>query len=80
MDVHRRHSAWAYGIAILLAIGFTLAPNTISDPDLWWHLRTGEWILQNASLPSADPFSTYGADRPWVAYTWAVRCALVRGF
>lgn len=25
--------------------------------DIWWHLKTGEWIWQNKSLPQKDPFS-----------------------
>ena len=41
-----------------------------SDPDIWWHLRTGEWILQHHSLPYADPFSRSAAQQPWAAYSW----------
>lgn len=41
----------------------------VNDPDLGWHLRSGQWILQHHSVPRTDPFS-YGADRPWVAYSW----------
>lgn len=29
----------------------------ISDPDFFWHLKTGQWILQNKALPVVDPFS-----------------------
>ena len=29
----------------------------ISDPDFWWHLKTGQYILQNRSLPVPDPFA-----------------------
>ena len=32
----------------------------ISDPDIWWHLRTGDWILAHHTVPSTDPFSSYG--------------------
>src|SRR5881409_3969438 len=24
------------------------------DPDFWWHLRIGEWMVQNGRLPSTD--------------------------
>lgn len=27
------------------------------DPDLWWHIKTGEFIVENLSLPHSDPFS-----------------------
>src|ERR1039457_1075796 len=40
------------------------------DPDVWWHLRTGEWILQYGAVPHTDPFSMFGAGKPWVAYSW----------
>jgi hypothetical protein len=42
----------------------------IVDPDIWWHLRAGQWILQHNAVPVTDPFSSYGADQPWVVYSW----------
>lgn len=29
----------------------------LADPDFFWHLKTGQWILQNQGLPGVDPFS-----------------------
>ncbi|MGE5112112.1 MAG: hypothetical protein ACM3JB_14715 [Acidobacteriaceae bacterium] len=52
---------------------YTLLPvplTTVTDSDLGWHLRSGEWILQHHSLPRTDPFSATGAGTPWVAYSW----------
>jgi hypothetical protein len=40
------------------------------DPDIWWHLRTGQWIVEHAQVPATDPFSAYGIGKPWVAYSW----------
>jgi hypothetical protein len=42
----------------------------IVDPDVWWHLRAGQWILQHRAVPVTDPFSSYGADKPWIVYSW----------
>lgn len=42
----------------------------VDDPDLWWHLRTGQWILQHGYVPMVDTFSTYGMGKPWIAYSW----------
>ena len=40
----------------------------VNDPDTWWHLRTGEWILQHHTVPRVDP---YGVEaKPWAAYSW----------
>jgi hypothetical protein len=59
-------------LAIVLAIPllFSLRLTVVDDPDIWWHLRTGQWILEHHTLPSTEPFSTFGADKPWVAYSW----------
>jgi len=42
----------------------------LADPDIWWHLATGRWILAHDALPVTDPFSSYGADKPLVVYSW----------
>jgi len=47
-----------------------LNPSNIADADLWWHLRTGEWIVQHHWVPYTDSFSSYGMGRPWAAYSW----------
>ncbi len=52
-----------------LAVSF-LRAFYISDPDIWWHLRTGDWILAHHSIPFTDPFSSYGMGKPWIAYSW----------
>ena len=40
--------------AILLIACFSPA---FQDHDAWWHLRTGEYIVQNHRLPVPDPFA-----------------------
>ncbi len=41
-----------------------------ADYDAWWHLRVGQWVTQHGTVPTTDPCSSYGQDRPWVAYSW----------
>jgi hypothetical protein len=40
------------------------------DPDLWWHLRTGQWIMETGHIPHTDPFSFTRAGSSWVAHEW----------
>src|SRR4030095_897344 len=47
-----------------------LNPSSVADADLWWHLRTGDWIVQHHWVPYTDAFSSYGMGRPWAAYSW----------
>src|SRR5262245_23039214 len=42
----------------------------VTDPDIWWHLRTGQWIIEHGTVPVTDPFSSYSMGQPWVAYSW----------
>lgn len=42
----------------------------IIDPDIWWHLRTGQWIVDNGNLPATDPFAIHGEDKTWIVYSW----------
>ena len=39
------------------------------DPDMWWHLRTGEAILRDG-WPQHDIFSFTVPHHPWVTHEW----------
>lgn len=55
----------AYLLVVMIFAGL-MALQKIYDYDLWWHLRSGQWIVEQGAFPSVDPFSfsTSGAD--WV--------------
>jgi hypothetical protein len=63
-------------LAVIYAFPACLAITAITlgvgsaNPDLWWHLGTGRWIAQHHAVPHTDPFSAFGMDKPWVAYSW----------
>ncbi|MGD0181570.1 MAG: hypothetical protein ABSC15_17295, partial [Terriglobales bacterium] len=56
---------------IILALGlFTMAARTATDPDLFWHLRTGQLIVQNHKVFHADPYSYTRFGQSWVDHEW----------
>jgi hypothetical protein len=55
-----------YAIPLLIAIRPVGDP--ICDPDVWWHLRVGQWVVEHRAVPDHDPFAA--GDKPWVAYSW----------
>ena len=57
-------------VAILFIALFVLATREIADPDFWWHLSTGKYILETRSVPRVDVFSGTVAGQPWVAHEW----------
>ena len=42
-------------LASLVLVGWF--SREISDPDFWWHLKTGEYVVHNLRLPVPDPFA-----------------------
>jgi hypothetical protein len=60
------------GLFLTAAILLTLVPATspIRDPDFWWHLRTGQLILDHHGLLSTDPFTYTASDHQWVMHEW----------
>ncbi len=55
----------------VVAIGlFAMAARNVTDPDVWWHLRTGQLILQNHAVFHTDPYSFTKFGQPWVNHEW----------
>ncbi len=40
-------------LMLVAAIAFG-ARTTVRDPDLWWHLKVGDWIVEHHAVPYAD--------------------------
>jgi hypothetical protein len=40
------------------------------DGDTGWHIRVGDYILQNRRVPTTDLFSFSKPDAPWFAWEW----------
>jgi hypothetical protein len=40
------------------------------DPDFWWHLRVGRWIVENGKLPSHDLFTFTVPDHVWTDHEY----------
>ncbi len=61
---------------VLLAGIFILNFFMSTDPDMWWHLAAGRFILDTGSVPQTDPFSYTAAGRHWVAHEWLAEVAM----
>ncbi len=63
---------------MMAAIAFVIvycAPG-FTDPDFYWHLKTGELIAHTGNIPVTDPFSHTFAGKPWVAHEWLTELLL----
>jgi hypothetical protein len=69
----------ALSVVAVLAAGLAWKTgNPVYDPDTWWHLKVGEWVVKNRAVPETDPFSRMGRETPtkWVAYSWLFEVGL----
>jgi hypothetical protein len=59
---------------LVMAIAFLgivfMASRPMIDSDTWWHLRTGQWILEHRSLPEVDRFSFTRSGTVWYYPGW----------
>ncbi|HVD47983.1 MAG TPA: hypothetical protein VNG70_11935 [Candidatus Limnocylindria bacterium] len=54
---------------IMLAV-LMLFIEGFQDPDFWWHLRVGRWMVDNAKLPSVDLFTFTVPDHVWTDHEY----------
>jgi hypothetical protein len=66
-------------LILMAAIAFS-SRTTVRDPDIWWHLKVGDWIVQQHAVPYVGIFSRTAATRPWVAYSWGYEVLLSRAY
>lgn len=54
-------------VALVAVVGHDLL---LRDPDTWWHIKSGEWMVRNGRFPTTDPFSHSFAGQAWIAKEW----------
>jgi hypothetical protein len=69
-------SGW---MALLAAIAFA-SRTTVRDPDIWWHLKVGDWIVEHHAVPFTGIFSRTAGTHPWIAYSWGYEVLLSRSY
>ena len=66
-----RERAWSLAIlASLLVWTFLVGCTPMWSSDIWWHLRTGQLILERSTVPHTDWFTFGASDRPWIDLHW----------
>lgn len=57
-------------VAILFVLLFAMAVRTPVDTDTWWHLRVGEYQVQNRTVVGVDLFSHTRTGESWTNHSW----------
>lgn len=67
-----------FTVAAVVEAGRLTSLSAISGSDVWWHLSSGLWILQNHALPRSGVFSQAGG--AWIASSWLYDLLLAVGY
>lgn len=60
----------------LLALGNRM----LADPDTFWQIKVGQWILVNSVVPRADIFSFTMQGQPWISTQWLAQACYAFAF
>lgn len=56
-------------LSLLVAALFAMTVIPTVDPDLWWHLKTGQ-VIVTQGIPRVDIFSFTMKGSPWITHEW----------
>ena len=55
---------------LVLAPAGALSLRRLYDTDTWWHLASGRWIVEHASVPAVDTLSYTVPGKAWINLQW----------
>lgn len=62
--------------AALFVLVFMMAVRVPLDTDTWWHIRSGEYIVETRQIPRTDPFSHTQFGEDWIDHSWGAQIVL----
>jgi hypothetical protein len=68
--LHRVFSFPAALAALLLMLAVLTIRDRFEDPDMWWHLKTGQIIWTTHHIPTTDLFSYTTNHHAWIPHEW----------
>lgn len=57
-------------VAFFAIVVLVRTTQPLLDGDVWWHLRAGEAVLRDGTVPTVDTWTIAGAGMPWVSQDW----------
>src|SRR5947208_2587940 len=67
-------------ILLVLAVVWILASGKSNDPDIWWHLRNADYLIQTHHLPNQDAYSFTVAGQSWMNHEWLAEAPFYLAF
>ncbi len=68
-------------VGVCLYAGLLVLGNRLlADPDTYWQIKIGQWILETGSLPRTDTFSFTMSGQPWISTQWLAQVCYAAAF
>lgn len=55
---------------LVITFALLMAVEKVHNNDIWWHLKTGQWILETGKIPVTDPFTFTTPAAAWTPHYW----------
>jgi hypothetical protein len=63
-------------ICILFVAIFVMAVRVPADSDTWWHLKSGQLMVEQGRILLTDPFSYTRGGQPWFDHGWLAQIGI----
>lgn len=80
VDFWRSLTIERLAVWILFILLFAMAIRVPVDADTWWHLRSGEEMLDSGELLDEDIYSHSVPNREWINHSWASQIVMALFF
>jgi tetratricopeptide (TPR) repeat protein len=66
-------------VFVTILVAWVVGLKKLIEPDMWWYLKTGKWIVTNSAVPKEDMFSYSFSGVEWINVKWLYE-VIVYGF
>jgi tetratricopeptide (TPR) repeat protein len=63
-------------IVIVAVCAFAMALKPVRSPDVWHHVKSGWFVVQNHGPATVDVFSCTAQGKPWIQYEWLAQLSI----
>ncbi len=68
--------AFATGLALFALLLCMSAAQPVQHDDVFWHLRTAQWVIEKGEVPRVDHFTHTVLGEPWTSHEWGFALVL----
>ena len=72
--------AWLFAGAAVYLLLLVRGDSLLIDPDMFWQIKVGQWIVAQHAVPFTDVYSFTRAGAPWMSSSWLSQMLLAEAF